>query len=395
MSRSSLVRRASQNPPLIQPLENRRLMSVSATIVEVPISAAATASDPNLNNYKTLDLKVTVSAGDDWISGELKVALTSGNFYVPSAGNSNKAQPAFWSSFSNIEFDTFVTSPNFQDTTILGGYNPEGPAQFTSTVVNAAWGDTVTTGAGTFTVARLTVTKNAVGTISGDVFSTAAPTTAVPFASTVQSQLGTITGNLFNDLDGDGVKDSGEPGMSGWRIFIDKDGDKRYDSNETYVRTDANGNYTIANLQNGTYKLCETLVDGSWRRTLPASGVYTVVLTGGSISTKNWGNTQNIQISGNVFNDANGNKKKDSGESGLSGWRVFIDKDNDSVWDTNEISVYSDSAGNYVINKLKAGTYNVRIVQQSGWRRTTQSTFVVNLSAGQFAGGRNYGERIA
>jgi hypothetical protein len=385
---SSSPRRLVFQPAVIQPLEDRRMMSMTAQIVEVPISSAAKAADPNLNNYKTLDLKVTVTSGDDWISGELNVSLTSGNFYIPSSGNSKTAQPDNWQSSPNLEFDTFVSAPNFQTPTLLGSNT------FSSTVVNVAWGDTDNTGPGTFTVARLTVTKTAVGNISGDVFSTSAPTTPVPFASSVQSQTGTITGTVFKDLNGDGVKNSNDTGLSGWRIFIDKDGDKRYDSNETYVRSNSSGVYTFSNILNGTYRICETLVDSSWRYTVPANGVYTVVLTGGSTSTKLWGNTQNPQVSGSVFNDANGNKLRDSGEAGLAGWRIFVDSDNDNVWDSSESSVLSDSSGNWVINSLKANkTYNIRIVQQSGWKRTTQSTFTVKLASAQLAGGKLFGEK--
>ncbi len=384
---SSVARRVSRvQPMMIDALEARRLMSMSVTVKAVPISSAALSKDPSLSNYKTLDVQVTVGSGDDWISGELSVNLTSGSFYSPTNGD-NVPHKEFWSALPNLEFDTFVSAPNFTTPTILG------TPTFSSNQVSAQWGDTTNTGAGTFTVARLTVTKSAAGTIAGDVFATSAPTTAIPFASSVASQVGTIQGNVFNDLDGNGVKNSADPNQSGWRIFLDLDGDKKWDSNEQMVRSDSHGNYKFSSLQNGTYKLCETLVDSTWRHTVPANGLYTVVLTGGGSSTKNWGNTQCIQISGSVFNDANGNKTFDSGESGLSSWRVYYDKNNDGKYETSEVSVMTDSSGDWVINKLKAGTYNIRVVQQTNWKLTTQSTFTVKLSAGQTVGGKYYGEK--
>jgi hypothetical protein len=378
MFRLPPARRVSAHPCVIQALEERRLMSMTAVIKEIPISSAAKTADPALNNYKTLDLQVTVSSGDDWISGELTVNLTSGNFYSPSDGENTPQQIVWQRAEPNLEFDTFVSSPNFANPTILGS------STFSSTQVNVTWGDTTNTGAGTFTVARLTVTKSAVGTINGNVYATSAPTTAIPFASTVQSQTGSITGTVWNDLDADGVKDSGEPALSGWRIFIDKDGDKKWDTNETYVRSNSSGVYTFSGLQNGTYRICETLVDSSWRTTLPASGVYTVVLTGGSTSTKNWGNTRN-RIIGTVFNDKDGDGVKDSGEPGLSGWRIFIDKDGDKKWDTNETYVRSNSDGSYAINNLANGTYKLcETLLDSSWRRTVPAggVYTVTLSAG-------------
>jgi hypothetical protein len=376
MLRSSR-RRVSNNRCVIDALEDRKLMSMTAVIKEVPISSAAKTADPSLSNYKTLDLQVTVSSGDDWISGEMTVNLTSGNFYQPNGGSNVPAKGA-WGVLPNLEFDTFVSSPNFESPTILG------TPTFSSNQVNVTWGDTANTGPGTFTVARLTVTKSAVGTINGDVFATSAPTTAIPFASTVQSQTGTITGTVWNDLDADGVKDSGEGALSGWRIFIDKDGDKKWDSNETYVRSNSSGVYTFSGLQNGTYRICETLVDSSYRTTLPASGVYTVVLTGGSTSTKNWGNTRN-RIIGTVFNDKDGDGVKDSGEAGLSGWRIFLDKDGDKKWDTNETYVRSNSDGSYAINNLANGTYKLcETLLDSSWRRTVPAggVYTITLSAG-------------
>jgi hypothetical protein len=202
-----------------------------------------------------------------------------------------------------------------------------------------------------------------------------------------------IIGTVFNDKNGNGVKDSGDSGLSGWRVFIDKDGDKKWDSNETYVRTDSNGNYAINGLANGTYKVCETLLDSSWRRTLPAGGVWSVSLSGGSQSNKLFGNTQSASVSGIVFNDANANKKMSSSEAKLSSWQVFVDTDNDGVLDSNEPSATSGSSGNYTINGVSAGMHNVRIVQESGWRRTTQSTYTVQLAAAQTTSGKNFGQK--
>ena len=47
--------------------------------------------------------------------------------------------------------------------------------------------------------------------------------------------------------------------------------------------------------------------------------------TGGqSISGLNFGNFQTVTLSGEVFNDTNGNGAPDTGEPGLSGWTVDL-----------------------------------------------------------------------
>ena len=59
----------------------------------------------------------------------------------------------------------------------------------------------------------------------------------------------------------DGVKDAGEPGLAGFRIWADYDNDGVRDAGEPFDDTDANGNYTITNIQDpsGTYSLREQL----------------------------------------------------------------------------------------------------------------------------------------
>jgi Prealbumin-like fold domain len=52
-------------------------------------------------------------------------------------------------------------------------------------------------------------------------------------------------GTKFDDLDADGKRDSGEPGLANWRIWADFDNDGVLDSGEPYDDTDANGRYVI------------------------------------------------------------------------------------------------------------------------------------------------------
>src|SRR5688500_12993485 len=152
-----------------------------------------------------------------------------------------------------------------------------------------------------------------------------------------------IAGSLFNDLDSDGVRDTGEGALSGWRVYIDADKDGIFDTGEKNVLTDTAGNYKFSGLASGTHRVREVLNSG-WRRTTPAAGYFDVAVTSGTVVTsKNFGNTQKIVISGMVFNDANGDRIRNAGEAGLSNWRVFIDSDSDGLWDSTEKSVFTDA----------------------------------------------------
>jgi hypothetical protein len=74
---------------------------------------------------------------------------------------------------------------------------------------------------------------------------------------------------------------------------------------------------------------------------------------------------------------------------------VFIDTDLDGVWGSGEKSVLSSSSGAWSFKDLAAGTYRVRIVQQTGWARTTPTSgyHSVTLAAGKTSTGKLFGER--
>lgn len=76
-------------------------------------------------------------------------------------------------------------------------------------------------------------------------------------------------------------------------------------------------------------------------------------------------------ISGTVFNDLNADGVKNTGESGQSGWTIYLDADGNGQLDTGETSTTTGTDGSYSFNGLAAGTYNVAEVQQSGWRQTS------------------------
>ena len=110
---------------------------------------------------------------------------------------------------------------------------------------------------------------------------------------TTASTRGSICGVKFNDLNGNGVRDAGEPGLPNWIINLS------YNTAAGHVTlidtTDANGNYCFNNLQGGgIYTVSETNQSG-WQQTTPASpGTYTVALSAGqNEDSLNFGNKSN------------------------------------------------------------------------------------------------------
>jgi uncharacterized protein (DUF2141 family) len=209
--------------------------------------------------------------------------------------------------------------------------------------------------------------------------------------STTVVTTGTISGKVFNDTDGDGVLDTGETGRSSVRVYLDKDKDGIFDATEPNKLSDSSGNYSFTGIANGSYRVRIVGVSG-FRISTPSSGFYDLSVAGNTQSGKNFGLTQKVLISGRLWVDTDNDGVKDSTEQALGNWRVFIDKDKDGVFDAGESSVLTDSSGNYSFKSLAAGSYRVRVVQQTGFTRIAPSTgfYDITLSNGQTSTNKNF-----
>lgn len=86
--------------------------------------------------------------------------------------------------------------------------------------------------------------------------------------------VGSICGMKFNDLNGNGIKDAGESGISNWEIKLTGAAAKT-------DTTDSSGNYCFNNLTAGTYTVSETNKT-NWQQTYPAlPGTHSITLTAG------------------------------------------------------------------------------------------------------------------
>jgi uncharacterized protein (DUF2141 family) len=386
---------------LMEAVEARQFLTVTPSWVEVPISAAAKTSDSTLNNYRTFDLRVSVTTGDDWVGTSMKATLTSGRFYIPATSNSNGPQKNLWSLKPSLEFDTFVGAENFTSPTLLGlssfPPNRPGSASFTSTSIDATWGGFAKVSGGTYTIARLTIQNGSVGTVQAYVTHAADEAQKIgananlPLGGTVAG--GSIAGKVWNDANGNGILDTGEVGVSGRTVYLDSNNNVVMDSTEKRTTTDTSGNYKFTGLAAGTYKIREILASG-WIQTNPTNnfGDNATLTTNQVVTGKNFGTRQaNARISGTVFHDYNRNGIRDTGDNGLSGWTVWIDTDNDSILDSTERRTTTDASGNYSFGSLVSGTYKIRVVRQTGWVQTIPTSnfgHSVTLSAGQQVGGK-------
>ena len=99
-----------------------------------------------------------------------------------------------------------------------------------------------------------------------------------------------ISGSIFRDINGNGIKDSSEAALAGWRVWVDLDGDGIFDTNEPSALTDATGKSRISSVSGGTYRI-EAFIPSGWAATLPGSATRKITLANGlgTTSNKNFG----------------------------------------------------------------------------------------------------------
>jgi subtilisin-like proprotein convertase family protein len=78
----------------------------------------------------------------------------------------------------------------------------------------------------------------------------------------------TLRGFVWNDLDGDGVKETGEPALAGWTVYLDANHNNHLDTSERTTTSGTDGAYVFDNLAAGNYLIGMVQKTG-WRQTFP------------------------------------------------------------------------------------------------------------------------------
>ena len=188
------------------------------------------------------------------------------------------------------------------------------------------------------------------------------------------ASLGSIQGTIWNDVNADGVRAAGDPGLGGWTVFLDLNLDGVPNAGELTALTDAGGAYSFPSVVVGNYRVSEVLQDG-WN---PSPGhpinVDVTVVNEGTARTDFANFTPTLgSISGKVWNDLNGDGIL-SAEPGLSGWTVFIDQNSDGIANVGEPSAVTDASGVYKLLDVAVGSSVVREIPPVGWTPTAPGT---------------------
>src|SRR5262245_1898992 len=191
------------------------------------------------------------------------------------------------------------------------------------------------------------------------------------------------SGTKFHDLNANGVRDQGEPGLQNWTMDLYKDtGTKGTLDGEAVFKsdtTDATGAYSFDNLFAGDYIVCEQLQAG-WQQSAPTSAPpgetlvttcpgptkgYAFTMGGSDREGNDFGNFQQGTVSGTKFKDRNDNGAKDAGEQGLEGWQIHL-FGTDGVGNAVHLHTTTGSDGTYSFT-VNPGSYTVCESLQANW----------------------------
>ncbi|HVT82888.1 MAG TPA: PEP-CTERM sorting domain-containing protein [Phycisphaerae bacterium] len=135
--------------------------SITTSLVQIPNIAGEPAT------LKTYDVRITTD--QDWTNQKLTLNLTQGTLFQETPfGADSQPNPALFAAFPDVQWDTFFTTPGGYPNVAATGTTPSFATNTqTATSLDVSWFDSVVTGPGTYTVARITMSSNAVGAFSG------------------------------------------------------------------------------------------------------------------------------------------------------------------------------------------------------------------------------------
>ncbi|REL36662.1 Ig-like domain-containing protein [Thalassotalea euphylliae] len=193
---------------------------------------------------------------------------------------------------------------------------------------------------------------------------------ATPLVVVSGSANNTFTGAVYNDLNRNGSRDRGEPGVAGVKVKLDS-------GNE--INTNGDGNYQFSALTDNNYIASIELPSGF--TLVGPNPLNSVALAGGNTAANNdFAIFSKASIIGTVYNDIDGNKRRDADdEPGIKGVTVkLLNRNRVTIATTTTID-----GGFYSFRQLNGGFYFVEEVDDSAYSSVSENLVEVNLLSGR------------
>jgi hypothetical protein len=189
-----------------------------------------------------------------------------------------------------------------------------------------------------------------------------------------------VSGTVFNDVNGDGIRETGDNGIQGVTVYADLSNTGAYQAGDPSTTTDLSGNYVLNGLPAGTVIIRQIIPTGD-RQSYPAGGNGEhVTVSASAVAGANFADSTDLYVSGSV--SLNG--------VGQSGVVVYADLNNDGIFENGENNKTTASDGSFAFISLRPGTYTFRVVLPTGEVQTSptgNAGITVTLGSGGTAQG--------
>ncbi|MCA9234280.1 MAG: S8 family serine peptidase [Planctomycetales bacterium] len=218
-----------------------------------------------------------------------------------------------------------------------------------------------------------------------------------------------FSGVVFADTNADGVFNSDDVLMPNVSVFADTNRNGVRDAGEAVVDTDATGAYTLT-VPITSASVINVTVDlpANWQITSPEEGLDTRFAVPGDAfsgvdfaiapplnSAPGVGIAQPGIVLGVVYEDANVNGSRQTGEAGVQGITVYVDVNNSGVLDAGDIQTVTNEHGAFVFTELPPqNNIVVRAVVTSPFSQIVpfaNGPYIVNLASGDTVSGVAFG----
>jgi uncharacterized repeat protein (TIGR01451 family) len=186
----------------------------------------------------------------------------------------------------------------------------------------------------------------------------------------------TVAGTVFKDINGNNVRDAGDPGIPGVILTL------KNSLNVTVgtTATAADGTYSFSGLPSGNYTVVETQPIG-YGSSLGSPDSVTVTVAAGAAATANFAEITS-SLAGQVYADTNNNGKRDPGEPAIAGVTITLTGTDARGASVSRTAVTS-ATGDFSFSDVLSGTYTLSESQPVTY---AQGTNAVGTAGGTISG---------